>query len=71
MREDDRKEREVTAPAQQYVYRWNREGRKDQVCEVLARGTMNSCCVRFSDGWTMITSKNALRKVKPEERRAE
>lgn len=47
-----------------YVYRWNRQGRKGQRCEVIARGTMNSCCVRFADGYTMITSRNALAKVK-------
>ncbi|NTJ46555.1 hypothetical protein G6K93_05945 [Agrobacterium rhizogenes] len=47
-----------------YVYRWNRQGRKGQKCEVIARGTMNSCCVRFADGYTMVTSRNALAKVK-------
>ena len=47
-----------------YVYRWNRQGRKGQTCEVIARGTMNSCCVRFADGYTMVTSRNALAKVK-------
>lgn len=46
-----------------YVYRWNRQGRKDQPCEVLIRGTsMNSCLVRFRDGYTMVTSRNALKK---------
>ncbi len=43
-----------------YIYRWNRQGRKGQPCEVLARGTMTSCCVRFADGYTMVTSRNAL-----------
>lgn len=47
-----------------YIYRWNRQGRKGQPCEVTARGTMNSCSVRFSDGYTMVTSRNALRKNK-------
>jgi hypothetical protein len=28
--------------SQTYIYRWNRQGRKDQLCLVLARGTMNS-----------------------------
>ncbi|CDZ43053.1 Hypothetical protein NGAL_HAMBI1146_58260 [Neorhizobium galegae bv. officinalis] len=45
-----------------YIYRWDRQGRKGQPCEVLARGTMNSCEVRFSDGYRMITSRNAIRK---------
>lgn len=48
-----------------YVYAWNRMDRKGQPCEVLARGKMNSCCVRFPDGYTMVTSRNALRKPKP------
>lgn len=51
--------------AQRYVYRWNRQGRKGQVCAVEARGTMNSCLVRFDDGYGMVTSRNALAKVKP------
>lgn len=50
-----------------YIYRWNRQGRKGQPCEVLVRGSsMNSCLVRFADGYTMVTSRNALRKAKPE-----
>ncbi|MFB2562461.1 hypothetical protein [Rhizobium sp. IMFF44] len=47
-----------------YIFRWNRQGRKGEHCEVIARGTMNSCCVRFADGYTMVTSRNALAKVK-------
>ncbi|WP_414901104.1 hypothetical protein [Rhizobium cremeum] len=46
--------------AMPYIYRWNRQGRKGQPCDVLARGTMNSCCVRFADGYTMVTSRNEL-----------
>ncbi|MDX0262921.1 hypothetical protein GOC60_17215 [Sinorhizobium meliloti] len=46
-----------------YLFRWNRQGRKGQPCEVLVRGkTMNSCLVRFADGYTMVTSRNALMK---------
>jgi hypothetical protein len=51
-------------PAQRYVYRWNRQDRKGQICTVLARGKMNSICVKFEDGYTMVTSGNAIRKVK-------
>lgn len=47
-----------------YIYRWNRFGRKGQRCKVTARGTMNSCRVEFEDGFKMITSRNAIRKVK-------
>ncbi|MCB1394265.1 hypothetical protein [Nitrobacter sp.] len=47
-----------------YVYRWNRMERKGQRCDVLARGTMNSCLVEFDDGFRMVTSRNAIRKAK-------
>lgn len=47
-----------------YVYRWNRQGRKGQLCTVEMRGTMNSCLVRFEDGYRMVTSRNALAKAK-------
>ena len=44
-----------------YIYRWDRQGRKGQACEVLVRGkVMNSCKIRFTDGYVMITSRNAL-----------
>lgn len=45
-----------------YVYRWDRQGRKGQTCQVTARGTMNSCRVEFSDGFRMVTSRNAIRR---------
>ncbi len=46
-----------------YIYRWNRQGRKGQPCDVLVRAkVMNSCLVRFADGYTMVTSRNALMK---------
>jgi hypothetical protein len=48
-----------------YVYRWNRMGRKGQRCILLCRGTMNSCLVRFEDGFEPITSRNALRRAGP------
>jgi hypothetical protein len=54
-----------TAGSQIYIYRWNRKDRKGQRCVVTARGTMNSCCVRFDDGYQMVTSRNALMKAKP------
>ena len=39
--------------------------RKGELCEVLARGEMNSALVRFpSDGEICIISRNALRKPK-------
>ncbi len=48
-----------------YRYAWNRMGRKGQVLRVLCRGKMNSCLVEFEDGFRAVTSRNALRKVKP------
>jgi hypothetical protein len=47
----------------EYIYRWDRQGRKGQRCVVLARGTMNSCLVKFEDGYTMVTSRNALKRA--------
>lgn len=47
-----------------FVFRWNRHGRKGQRCQVLARGAMNSRLLRFEDGYTMISSGNALAKEK-------
>lgn len=46
-----------------YLYRWDRCGRKGQRCRVFARGTMNSVGLEFEDGFTMVTSGNALRKA--------
>lgn len=50
------------APDFRYVYFWHRMDRKGQACAVLARGTMNSCLVLFEDGFTAVTSRNALRR---------
>ena len=41
---------------------FDRHGRKGQPCLVLARGTMNSCLVKFEDGYTMVTSRNAAQR---------
>ena len=43
-----------------YIYRWNRMGRKGQICRVLIRGPMNSCLVQFTDGYRAITSRNGV-----------
>src|SRR5215831_506485 len=50
----------VSAPDTFYIFRWDRQGRKGRRCVILARGTMNSCLVRFEDGYMMVTSRNAL-----------
>jgi len=46
-----------------YRYAWNRMGRKDQLCTVLVRGAMNSCLVKFEDGFQAVTSRNSLRRA--------
>lgn len=50
---------------QLYIYRWDRQGRKGQTCQVTARGKFNSIRVVFEDGYEMITSGNAIRRVRP------
>lgn len=47
-----------------YIYRWDRHGRKGQRCRLLLRGKMNSILVEFADGYTMITSGNAIMRAK-------
>jgi hypothetical protein len=52
-----------------YTYNWHRLAwtgidRKGWRCRVLCRGTMNSCLLEFEDGFRVVTSRNALRKVK-------
>lgn len=46
-----------------YAFRWDRCGRKGQRCCVFARGTMNSVGLVFEDGFTMVSSGNALRRA--------
>lgn len=38
--------------------------RKGEPCDVIARGRMNSALVRFSDGFTAVVSRNALRRLR-------
>ncbi len=38
--------------------------RKGTLCRVLVRGKLNNCLVRFvADGYTVVTSRNYVRKV--------
>lgn len=53
----------VTTPLT-HIYRWDRQGRKGQPCRITARGRMNSIRVEFADGYAMITSGNAIRKIR-------
>jgi hypothetical protein len=38
--------------------------RKGQACRIISRGKMNSALVEFEDGFKVITSRYAVRKVK-------
>jgi len=37
--------------------------RKGQPCRVLARGNMNSILIEFEDGYKVITSRYAIRRI--------
>jgi hypothetical protein len=38
--------------------------RKGQLCRVIVRGKMNSILVEFEDGYKVVTSRYAVRKIK-------
>lgn len=48
-----------------YVWFWRSRlpERKGLACRVLARGTMNSILVEFEDGFRVVTSRYAVRKI--------
>jgi hypothetical protein len=54
-------ERGYLLGSQTYIYHWDRHGRKGQFCLVLVCGKMNSYLIKFEDGYTMVTSRNALK----------
>ncbi len=49
------------------LYRWHWRkilpDRHGQTCRVLARGALNSILVEFEDGWQVVTSRYAVRRV--------
>lgn len=51
--------------SERYVWYWRSRlpDRKGQPCEVLARGRMNSILVRFDDGYMVVTSRYAVRRL--------
>lgn len=53
----------MSAQPMTHIYRWDRQGRKGQLCRITARGTKNSIRVEFPDGYVMITSGNAIRRA--------
>ena len=54
----------VTMYDHQWFWRSRLPDRKGQRCRILARGKMNSLLVEFCDGWKVITSRYAVRRVK-------
>ena len=55
-----------------YYYAWGPSAmrvldRKGQLCRLVCRGKMNSCLIEFQDGFKVVTSRNAIRKHKPQE----
>jgi len=53
-----------------YRYAWRNNAKREtyynRICRVLVRGKMNTCLLEFVDnGERTITSRNAIRKVKP------
>lgn len=57
--------RAMTDPLYRWHWRKRLPDRHGQVFRVLARGALNSCLIEFlSDGWRVVTSRNALRRVK-------
>ena len=47
-----------------YVFAWNKVGRMGQHCRMTARGGFNSCRLVFEDGFTTITSRNSIRRLR-------
>lgn len=55
----------MTKPPFDRVWFWRSRlpERKGQACRILARGTMNSCLVEFTDGFKVVTSRFAVRRL--------
>lgn len=49
-----------------HIWFWKKRlpERKGQLCKVLVRGAKNSILVEFEDGYKVVTSRFAVRKVK-------
>jgi len=49
-----------------HIWYWNTRlpERNGQACIVLARGEMNSILVQFEDGYKVITSRFAVRRIR-------
>jgi hypothetical protein len=62
MQKENDPEREKAYP---YTWFWKSRlpDRKGQQCRVLKRGRMNSILVEFPDGFRVVTSRYAVRKI--------
>lgn len=51
-----------------HFWRWiiRRPDLKGRRCRIIARGKLNSCLVQFADGEKVLTSRYAVRKIRPD-----
>ena len=49
-----------------HIWYWRAKlgDRKGNACRVLARGRMNSVLVEFEDGFRVVTSRHAVRRIR-------
>jgi hypothetical protein len=54
-------------PLFDHIWYWRSRlpDRKGQACRVTARGKLNSIRVQFEDGFVVITSRFAIRRIQP------
>lgn len=50
-----------------YEWYWRKKlpERRGQRCRIISRGRMNTILVEFENGYQVITSRHAVRKIKP------
>lgn len=48
-----------------YIWFWKKKlpDRKNDKCRVIARGKLNSILIEFEDGFKVVTSRYAVRKI--------
>jgi hypothetical protein len=59
----------VSDPSFDYIWFWHSRlpERKGEGCRILVRSRrLNSCLVEFPDGFRVVTSRNAVRRRRPE-----
>jgi len=60
-----KKKKEMTDAKFDHIWFWRSKlpERKGQPCRVIVRGRMNSILVEFVDGFTVVTSRYAVRRI--------